>query len=139
MRHRGVQQLVRDLNGLYKAQHALHRLDCVAEGFEWLVVDDAENSVFAWARHDGQGGSVIVVCNFTPVVRHGYRIGLPEHLQGRWREALNTDAQAYGGSGVGNAGVPLASAGVGAHGQMASLELTLPPLGTLMLVSAELA
>lgn len=133
-RHRGVQQLVRDLNGLYKAQPALHRLDCMPEGFEWLVVDDADNSVYAWARHDGRGGAVLVVSNFTPVVRQGYRIGLPVHLQGAWQEALNTDATVYGGSGVGNGGVRLLPEPVAAHGHGHSLCLTVPPLATLMLV-----
>ena len=132
-RHAGVQHLVRDLNHLYRTQPALHRQDCMAEGFEWLVVDDADNSVFAWARHDGQGGSVLVVCHFTPVVRHGYRIGLPDHLKGQWREVLNTDAQEYGGSGVGNAGATLSSEGDGSHGHHHSLRLTVPPLATVIL------
>ncbi len=135
-RHAGVQQWVRDLNGLYRSEAALHQLDCMPEGFEWLVVDDAENSVFAWARHTGQGQSVLVVCNFTPVVRSGYRIGLPPHLDGVWKEALNSDAHEYGGSGVGNVGAPLQAQPVGAHGQAMSLALTLPPLATLFLVRA---
>jgi 1,4-alpha-glucan branching enzyme len=133
-RHAGVQHWVRDLNGLYREQAALHHLDCMPEGFEWLVVDDADNSVFAWARHDGLGASVIVVCNFTPVVREGYRIGLPAHLDGVWREALNSDALEYGGSGVGNAGAALQGQRVAAHGHESSLCLSLPPLSTLMLV-----
>jgi 1,4-alpha-glucan branching enzyme len=135
-RHAGVQQWVRDLNGLYRSEAALHQLDCMPEGFEWLVVDDAENSVFAWARHNAQGQSVLVVCNFTPVVRSGYRIGLPPHLDGVWKEALNSDAHGYGGSGVGNAGAPLQAQPVAAHGQAISLALTLPPLATLFLVRA---
>ena len=135
-RHAGVQQWVRDLNGLYRSEAALHQLDCMPEGFEWLVVDDAENSVFAWARHNAQGQSVLVVCNFTPVVRSGYRIGLPPHLDGVWKEALNSDAHEYGGSGVGNAGAPLQAQPVAAHGQAISLALTLPPLATLFLVRA---
>ncbi|MFM8929458.1 MAG: 1,4-alpha-glucan branching protein GlgB [Betaproteobacteria bacterium] len=135
-RHAGVQQWVRDLNGLYRSEAALHQLDCMPEGFEWLVVDDAENSVFAWARHNGRGESVLVVCNFTPVVRSGYRIGLPPHLDGVWKEALNSDAHEYGGSGVGNVGAPLQAQPVAAHGQAISLALTLPPLATLFLVRA---
>ncbi len=135
-RHARVQRLVRDLNALYRSQPALHRLDCSAAGFEWLVADDADNSVYAWARHDGQGQSVIVVCNFTPVVRHGYRIGLPPHLMGSWREALNTDAAEYGGSAV--AAVPPGGAAevseFASHGQARSLRLTLAPLATLILV-----
>ncbi|MFM2185629.1 MAG: 1,4-alpha-glucan branching protein GlgB [Burkholderiaceae bacterium] len=137
-RHQGVQQLVRDLNTLYRRESALHQLDCMPEGFEWLVVDDDQNSVFAWARYDGRGGAILVVCNFTPVVRQGYRIGLPAHLEGTWREVLNTDGQAYGGSGVGNGGVDQRVEAVPAHGHSVSLCLTLPPLATLMLTrSAE--
>lgn len=136
VRHAGVQQWVRDLNALYCSEAALHHLDCMPEGFEWLVVDDAQNSVFAWARHDGRGQSVLVVCNFTPVVRSDYRIGLPPHLDGVWNEALNSDAHAYGGSGVGNVGAPLQAEPVAAHGQAISLALTLPPLAALFLVRA---
>jgi len=135
-RHAGVQRWVRDLNRLYRQETALHRLDCMPEGFQWLVVDDEHNSVFAWARHDGRGRSVLVLCNFTPVVRASYRVGLPAHLMGVWREALNSDAQAYGGSGVGNHGAALHPQPVGSHGHACSLCLTLPPLGTLMLVRA---
>ena len=75
--HAGVQALVRDLNHLYRDVPALHALDCEAAGFEWLVSDDAENSVFAWARLDGLGGVALVVCNFTPEPRRGYRLGVP--------------------------------------------------------------
>jgi 1,4-alpha-glucan branching enzyme len=128
-RHRGVQSLVRDLNQAYRAHPALHARDCEAEGFEWLVVDDRENSVFAWARHSGEGHpSVAVVSNFTPVPRHGYVLPLP--AQGRWREIVNTDAGEYGGSGMGNLGevmaVPQPS-----HGRPAHAKVTLPPLATL--------
>jgi len=122
--HAGVQRLVRDLNRLYRAQPALHRLDCMPEGFEWLVKDDAEQSVLAWKRRDETGRQVIVISNFTPVLRHRYRIpvGTDAH---QWREILNTDAPHYGGSGVGNTLLPVADGHV---------ELTLPPLATVFLI-----
>jgi 1,4-alpha-glucan branching enzyme len=101
--HRGVQNLVRDLNRLHRDIPALHARDCEPEGFRWLVVDDAENSVFAFLRLDGAGGPpVAAVFNMTPVPRENYRLGLP--FAGRWREALNTDASIYGGSNIGNFG-----------------------------------
>ncbi|MDR3415317.1 MAG: 1,4-alpha-glucan branching protein GlgB [Nevskia sp.] len=134
-RHRGVQNLVRDLNRLYVAEPALHAGDCHGHGFRWVVVDDRENCVFAWLRHDPQGGTpVLVVCNMTPVPRHHYRVGVPQG--GRWRELLNTDAGHYAGSNMGNAGAILAetdSARKASHGLPESLVLTLPPLATLML------
>ncbi|XHS78929.1 1,4-alpha-glucan branching protein GlgB [Burkholderiaceae bacterium UC74_6] len=121
--HRGVQQLVRDLNALYRSEPALHRLDCMPEGFEWLVKDDAEQSALAWKRRDGQGREIIVVANFTPVVRHGYRVPSGDDVK-VWREILNTDAPHYGGSGVGNGVLPVADS---------HITLTLPPLATLFL------
>jgi 1,4-alpha-glucan branching enzyme len=129
--HRGVQLLVRDLNHLHRSVPALHRLDCEAEGFQWIVGDDAEQSVFVWLRLSDDGSPpVVVVCNFTPVRREGYRIGLPH--AGLWREILNTDAGSYGGSGAGNGGQVWAQAEA-AHGQPASACLTIPPLATLYL------
>ena len=100
-RHRGVQNLVRDLNKLYREKPALHRLDCDAAGFEWLVSDDATTSVFASLRKDEQGNQVIVISNFTPVPREHYRLGVPDGVAG-WVEALNTDSEHYGGSNWGN-------------------------------------
>jgi 1,4-alpha-glucan branching enzyme len=127
--HKGVQALVRDLNHQYRSIPALHARDCEPEGFEWLIADDHENSVYAWARHSGEGGAIAVVAsNFTPVPRHDYRLPLP--AAGRWREALNTDSTIYGGSGVGNMGRVTASAGP-SHGKPASAIVTLPPLATL--------
>ena len=132
--NKGVQTLMRDLNTLYKAVPALHALDCVAEGFRWVVLDDADQSVFAYLRLGGENSTpVLVVCNFTPVPRYGYRLGVPQG--GAWREVLNTDAGVYGGSNVGNAGI-VAADGNPSHGLPASLLLTLPPLATLIL-SAE--
>ncbi len=127
-RHAGVQCLLRDLNRLYRSQPALHRLDCEPAGFQWLQAEDREQSVLAWARHDGQGGCVIVVCNFTPVPRPGYRLPAPVGTSA-WREALNTDSAHYGGSNAGNLDAVLPVA----EGQ---LTLTLPPLATLFLVPA---
>ena len=100
--HAGVQRLVRDLNRLYAAEPALHRRDCDASGFMWTVGDDRSNSVFAFLRLAPDQPSILVVCNMTPVPRHGYRIGVPH--AGGWREMLNSDSGYYGGSNVGNAG-----------------------------------
>jgi 1,4-alpha-glucan branching enzyme len=129
--HRGVQALVRDLNALYRAQPGLHASDGDGHGFFWLVEDDRDNSVLAFCRRHGDAPPVLVISNFTPVPRHGYRIGAPH--SGHWYEALNTDAPIYGGSGLGNLGQVIAS-GPPSHGQPHSLQLTLPPLATLVLV-----
>lgn len=129
-RHAGVQRALRDLNMLYRDTPALHRKDCDPDGFRWAVMDDREQSVFAYLRFgDESDAPVLVVCNFTPVVRHGYRVGVP--CAGAWIEALNTDAEHYGGSNVGNAGQVLAQPVP--HGQEAySFELVLPPLATIV-------
>lgn len=129
--HGGVKSLVRDLNQLHRAEPALHRRDCEAEGFRWIVADDAAQSVLAWLRLGDEGAPpVAVIANFTPVPRHGYCIGLPH--AGRWREILNTDAQDYGGSGQGNGGEVRATADPG-HGLPASACIVVPPLATLYL------
>jgi 1,4-alpha-glucan branching enzyme len=130
--HRGVQALVRDLNALYRAEPALHRRDASWDGFRWIDADDAENSTFTWLRFGAEGDPpVAVLCNFTPIPRTR-RIGLPR--AGSWREALNTDAVAYGGSGMGNLGQVLAEA-VAEGGFPASAEVLLPPLATVWLVA----
>jgi 1,4-alpha-glucan branching enzyme len=127
--HRGVQSLVRDLNRCYRTLPALHARDCEPEGFEWLIADDRENSVYAWARHSGEGSAMVaIVSNFTPVPRHDYVLPLP--APGNWREILNTDAGAYGGSGMGNMGAVAAHAAP-SHGKPAHAKVTLPPLSTL--------
>jgi 1,4-alpha-glucan branching enzyme len=129
--HRGVQSLIRDLNGVYRSIPALHERDTEAAGFQWLVADDAENSVIAWARRGSDPENLaVVVSNFTPVPREGYRIGVP--APGFYREAINTDAAVYGGSNMGNSGGAVAEA-YEAHGQPYCLTLTLPPLATLIL------
>jgi 1,4-alpha-glucan branching enzyme len=125
-RHAGMQRLIGDLNRLYRDEPALHRLDCEAAGFEWLKADDAEQSVLAWLRRDDAGGRVIVICNFTPVPRAGYRIPAPAGADA-WRLALNTDAARYGGSDAGPRGASLPVAD-------GMLSLDLPPLATLFLV-----
>jgi 1,4-alpha-glucan branching enzyme len=129
--HQGLQALVRDLNALYRSRPALHARDCESDGFRWIVVDDEEQSVYAFLRMGAETDPpVAVVCNFTPEVRRDYRVGLP--TPGRWREALNTDSAAYGGSNVGNMGGVVAEPRP-SHGLIASATLTLPPLATLFL------
>jgi 1,4-alpha-glucan branching enzyme len=132
--HRGVQRLVRDLNRIYAAEPALHRLDCEASGFRWIVGDDRDQSVFAFLRRGEEPDRkpVLVVCNFTPTPRTDYRIGVP--VGGRWRERVNTDAALYGGSNLGNGGA-IEAQPVPSHGYDMSLQLTLPPLATLLLQS----
>jgi 1,4-alpha-glucan branching enzyme len=128
-RHDGVRQAVRDLNRLHRDTPALHARDCEPEGFRWIVVDDKDQSVVAWLRTGESGDApVVVVCNFTPVPRADYRIGLPH--AGRWREIFNSDAHAYGGSGVGNFGSVQAQERP-SHGFDASAAIVLPPLSTV--------
>lgn len=128
--HRGTQRLVRDLNGLIRSHPALHQLDFDWTGFEWIDFFDAENSVLIFRRCATDGSSLIFVCNFTPVVRYGYRVGLPH--RGAFGEVLNTDAEAYGGSGVENTQSIVAEE-VPWHGQPASSPMTLPPLALFVL------
>jgi 1,4-alpha-glucan branching enzyme len=125
--HQGLMEWLGDLNHLYSGHEALWNDG--NDGFEWVSYDDRENSVFAYLRrHAGQ--ELLFVLNFTPVVRKGYRVGVPG--EGPWRERLNSDGEAYGGSNVGNDG-PVAGEPDPAHGHDRSLELTLPPLGALVL------
>ncbi|MCA0434628.1 MAG: 1,4-alpha-glucan branching protein GlgB [Proteobacteria bacterium] len=133
--HLGMQSLVRDLNKTYTRIPALHARDCEGEGFEWLIVDDYENSVFAWARHAGDGKRpVAIISNFTPVPRENYILPLPK--AGRWHEVINTDAQSYWGSGRGNFG-NIEARPEPSHGKPASAQLSLPPLSTLYFVSEQ--
>ncbi|MBN8920441.1 MAG: 1,4-alpha-glucan branching protein GlgB [Rhizobiales bacterium] len=130
--HRGVHDLMRDLNCLYRSVPALHQLDCEATGFEWLVADDIDQSVFVWLRKGNTANDLCVVAvNFTPVVRRDYRVRVPRG--GFWREVLNSDAALYGGSDVGNSG------GVEAKevADRLELSLTLPPLGAIFLIPQE--
>jgi 1,4-alpha-glucan branching enzyme len=127
--HRGVQSVVRDLNRLYCSTPALHDLDCEAAGFEWLIADDTERSVFVWLRKGRDPfARCIVAVNFTPQVRNDYRVRVP--IAGAWKEVLNTDAASYGGSNVGNAGT-VNTLDAGEHSE---LSLVLPPLAAIFLV-----
>ncbi len=129
--HRGIQRWIRDLNRIYKSSPPLYELDSDPEGFEWIDFQDREQGVFSFIRKgESRGDLVVVVCNFTPVIRNDYRIGIPG--DGFWREILNSDAEIYGGSGCGNLGEVKASS-IPAHGRPWSLDLTLPPLGVLFL------
>jgi 1,4-alpha-glucan branching enzyme len=128
--HKGVQTLVRDLNWAYREIPALHQLDCESAGFEWLVADDSDNSVIAFVRRGINADDLaLVVCNFTPVPRHDYRMGVP--VPGGWRERINTDSSVYGGSNLGNGGFVHTEA-VPSHGRDHSVRLLLPPLATVI-------
>ena len=100
--HKGMQTLVRDLNNLYKAHRALYERDCRPDGFEWVKVDDADNSVFAWLRFAQGQNPIAIICNFSGNSLHDYQVKLP--FDGTWREIINTDAAIYGGYGIGNLG-----------------------------------
>ena len=127
--HAGLRRWVADLNRRYRAEPALHQVDFDQAGFEWIDCHDAEESVIAFLRKPRAGGApVLVACNFTPVPRPNYVLGVPQ--PGYWREILNSDAALYGGSGMGNLG-GVESAPVAAHGRYHSVTITLPPLGTV--------
>lgn len=127
--HRGVQKWVQDLNHFYKREPVMHELDFEPNGFEWIDFNDWEQSIVSFLRRGKSTGDIIlVVCNFTPVPRYNYRVGVPRG--GLWREVLNSDAKEYGGSGHGNFGSVEATP-VSLHGRDHSLTLTLPPLGIL--------
>jgi 1,4-alpha-glucan branching enzyme len=130
--HQGMQNLVRDLNFLYRNNTALHQHDCDVRGFEWLVGDDADNSVFAWLRNDEAGNAMMVISNFTPVPRPDYRIGVAAELQ-QWQEIFNTDSQHYGGGNVGNGNEIITTERVPANGKAQSINITIPPLATVFL------
>jgi len=126
--HEGMRRLVKDLNHLYRDKPSLHARDCEGEGFEWLIADDHQNSVYAWLRTAPGEKPVAVITNFTPIVRENYGVPLP--MAGKWKEIMNTDSGTYGGSGAGNMGV--VEAAPGEHGR-ALAHCTLPPLGSLWL------
>lgn len=132
--HQGVQTLMRDLNSLYSARPALHTRDFEAEGFEWIDCHDAEQSILSFIRH-GDGEDLVVICNFTPVPRVDYRIGVKQ--AGIYREILNSDATQYGGSGMGNP-EKVEAEQVPWMGRDHSLKLTLPPLGVIVLERSEI-
>jgi len=129
--HAGAQRWVKDLNRLYRATPALYQRDFSGNGFEWIDANDSDDSVLSFIRKGaGPEDLAVIVCNFTPVPRENYRVGVPR--SGRWLERLNSDAREYGGSGMGNMGgveaAPLAS-----HGRYHSLNLRLPPLAAVIL------
>jgi 1,4-alpha-glucan branching enzyme len=131
--HGGIARWLGDLNGAYRTQPALHVGDCEEWGFRWLVGDDRDASVLAYLRVGRDGDPpVVVALGFTPVVREGYRIGVPR--PGFWRELLNSDADIYGGSGVGNRG-GMEAEPVPWHGHAQSIVVTIPPLATVIFVS----
>ena len=127
--HRGVQTLVRDLNGLYRQDPALHRHGFDSQGFDWIDCHDATQSVISYLRI-AESGCCVVIFNFTPLVRHDYRIGVPQG--GQYREVLNTDSYHYGGGNIGNGG-PIEAVAETCMGRPFLLRLTLPPLAALIL------
>ena len=128
-RHAGVQRWLKDLNATMRGEPALHRQDFSAAGFQWIDGNDTDNSVVTFLRWPDEGPPVMVACNFTPVVREGYRVGVP--LAGPWREILNSDSPDYGGGGIGNMGRVVAEERAW-HGRSHSVALTLPPLGIVV-------
>ncbi|WP_328905966.1 1,4-alpha-glucan branching enzyme [Streptomyces sp. NBC_00234] len=127
--HRGVRTLVSDLNAVYGAVPALWQRDTVPEGFVWVDGDASEDNVFAFLRYDADGSPLLAISHFSPVVRHDYRIGVPEGFES-WVEVLNTDSARYGGGDVRNE-EPLKPEAVASHGRQSSVLLTLPPLATV--------
>lgn len=129
--HRGVRSLVTDLNGVYNALPALWQRDTDPGGFSWIDGGAAEDNAFSFVRYDADGSPLIAVSHFSPVVRHDYRIGVPDGAEA-WVEVLNTDAARYGGGDIRNE-EPLKPEVVPAHGRDTSIALTLPPLATVWL------
>jgi 1,4-alpha-glucan branching enzyme len=128
--HAGLKRWVRDLNTLYRGEPLLHTMDFNSAGFEWVDCKDFQRSIISFLRR-GQNSNdqLLFVCNFTPVVRQNYRVGVP--LEGHWKEILNSDAPLYGGSGQGNFG-GLSTVPLPIHGRPFSLNMTLPPLGIVV-------
>jgi len=131
--HGGVRRCARDLNHLYRGTTALHELDFERHGFDWIDCHDADQSVVSFLRRARDGSFVVVVLNFTPVPRTGYRIGVPQG--GRYREVFNSDSRHYGGSDMGN-GEGLEATGRSWMGLSHSLVMTLPPLAAVVLLPA---
>jgi 1,4-alpha-glucan branching enzyme len=128
--HRGVFRLVQDMNSVYRATPALYTRDHDPGGFSWMVADDRDHNVIAFARYTPDGTPLVCACNFAGIPWEDYELPLP--MAGEWREVLNTDATDYGGSGVGNMGVVTAWP-EGRNWQPAHARLRLPPLGALWL------
>jgi 1,4-alpha-glucan branching enzyme len=124
--HRKLQLLAKELNWFYRSRAEMHEVDFHWSGFEWVDIHDVEGSVISFLRwSEDRKSFLLFVCNFTPVVRNDYRIGVPE--DGAYREVFNTDAEIFGGGNVGNP-VPLTSEPVVVHGRLASIAITMPPL-----------
>jgi 1,4-alpha-glucan branching enzyme len=129
--HQGIRRFVQDVNRIYQSERALFEVDFDFSGFQWIDCNDSENSVVSFIRRAKDGIDYLVaIVNFTPVPRHGYLIGVPS--AGAYIELLNSDAESYGGSNIGNGGTVLTEP-IAAHGYDQSLRLTLPPLGFLLL------
>jgi 1,4-alpha-glucan branching enzyme len=128
--HAGLARWVHDLNQMYRAEPALHEVDFEPAGFEWIDANNADASIIAFLRRSRSGAPMLVVCNFTPVPHFSYTLGVPQ--AGYWRELLNSDAQGYGGSGIGNMG-GVQAVDFPAHGKAHSLRLVVPPLATIFL------
>jgi 1,4-alpha-glucan branching enzyme len=129
--HAGLHKFVKDLNHLYQAEPSLHQRDFDGSGFEWIDCNDYESSVISLIRHAADPADwLVAVLNWTPVARHDYRIGVPE--AGYYAELLNSDAEYYGGSNAGNQG-GLHTEDIASHGRPYSLNLTVPPLGAVIL------
>jgi 1,4-alpha-glucan branching enzyme len=131
--HAGVQRLVRDLNGVARQRSALWQVDSAASGFAWIAANDVDDNALSFIRRSADGDPIVCLCNFSPVPRHDYRVGLPQ--AGEWAEVLNTDSEAYAGSNVGNLGMITAEE-ITWDGQPASARVTLPPLATVWLAPA---
>jgi 1,4-alpha-glucan branching enzyme len=129
--HQGLQKWVTELNWLYRNEPALNEVDFEPAGFEWIDCNDSQSSVLSFIRRGRSSGDIIlIVCNFTPVLRYNYKVGSPRG--GFWQEILNSDAEEYGGSGSGNLG-GVEAAPITIHGRPFSLTLTLPPLAAVYL------
>ena len=129
--HKGVQACVADLNRIYRGEPALYEVDFEPEGFEWIDCNDYENSTICYLRRGRDPDDFLVICcNFTPVVRNHYRIGVPKLA--KYNEIFNSDSTYYGGSDVGN-GTGVLATDDPLHGRPCSLELTIPPLGVIIL------
>jgi 1,4-alpha-glucan branching enzyme len=127
--HLKLQTFVKELNALYRREPSLYEVDDTYSGFEWIDLQDADSSIISFLRFaQDREDFIVFVCNFTPVPRHGYRVGVPK--PGLYREILNTDADMFGGSNLGNGGAVLADA-IKFHGRPASLRVTLPPLAVV--------
>jgi 1,4-alpha-glucan branching enzyme len=129
--HQGIYKIVKDLNHMYREEPALYEFGFESKGFEWLDYSDRDNSVMMYIRRGWKTeDTLIVACNFTPAVRHDYRIGVP--IKGSWKEIFNSDSAKYGGSGVLNQGL-LITKPVKFHGKDYSFTLTLPPLSIIVI------